>query len=108
MTMLAADEARAACRGDMPLEERIKKAMHCTKNHWLLTDQGLQLSAAMAAVILETKDESEKDLITRSYKNLALVNATMHAAISGVPIDIESLPKPDPDLLSLTNMWREA
>jgi hypothetical protein len=105
---IAATEARAACKGEPDVIERIKKAMKACRNHWMVTDENEQFRAAVAAALLESNGE-EKDRIERSAKSLSRVSAMLKAMQAGVPVDIEAMAAEpqESDLIPLNKLWHE-
>lgn len=107
--MIAAAEARSRCAGEPDITERIKKAMRACHDHWMVTNETEQFRAAVAAAMLESPDEAEKDRIARSSKALNKVEAMLQALQAGVPVDFESMAaeKQDDDILPLRQLWDE-
>lgn len=106
--MIAAHEARSACKGEPDLTARIKKAMVACHGHWMVTSEPDQFRAAIAAAMLESEGD-EKERIERSAKKLNQLGAVLHALQAGVPVDLEAMAKetPDTDLLPLRKLWDE-
>jgi len=102
---IAVLEARDACKGEPDILERVKKAMRACADHWMVTNPLQQLNAAIAAAALESND-AEKDIILRSGKDMNTAIATIQALISGVPVDMEKMDRPDQDLIPIAEMWR--
>lgn len=107
--MIAVAEARTACKGEPDIAERIKKAMKVCRNHWMETNETNQFRSALAAAMLESEDEAEKDRIGRSSRAIAKLNAMLNALQAGVPVDIEAMSaeKRDADLLPLMDLWHD-
>jgi len=98
---IAVTEAKAAAENETTLEGRVKKAMETTKHHWMLTDEGGQFNAAVAAAMLLGSEE-EKARLQMEFSQLQALNA----AISGVPVDfgqMEPMEKP----VGLMKIWKE-
>lgn len=105
--MIAVHEARDACKGEPDLTERIKKAMRACHGHWMETNEGEQLRAALAAAMLESP-EDEKDRIARSAKLLSKFGAAMNALSQGVSVDLaETLSEIPEDILPIRALWEE-
>lgn len=86
------------------LVDRLKRAMKEALNHWLVTSEDEQFRCAVGAVLL-TASEEEKTKIKAEMSFLR----GLSSAISGVPVDFESLLTEMPvnqkpiDLLALWN-----
>lgn len=106
---IAAQEGRAACKGEPNLDQRVIKAMRACRNHWMVTDEEQQFRAALVAAILESEGE-ERSRIERSAKALNRIGAMLQALQAGVPVDLAAMAdeKQDDDLLPLRKMWDES
>lgn len=106
--LIAAHEARSACKGETDLTARIKKAMTACHGHWMVTSESDQFRAAIGAAILESEGE-DRDRIERSAKALNKLGAMLQAMQAGVPVDIEAMANEatDTDLLPLRKLWDE-
>jgi hypothetical protein len=105
--LIATHEAREACKGEPDITKRIKKAMRACHDHWMETNEGEQLRAALAAAMLESPD-NERDRIARSAKLLAKFGAALNAASMGVSIDMaETLSEIPDDILPIRGLWEE-
>lgn len=105
---LVAATIRHECKGEVDLEQRVKKAMKAARNHWMVTDEKEQFRGAVTAAIVESEGD-ERDRIERSVKSLNKIGSMLQALQNGVPVDIEAMasePKQD-DLLPLTKWWHE-
>lgn len=109
VTAIACIEARDACKGEPDLIERIRKAMRVCHDHWMERDESRQLQAALAGVLLETSDLTEKDRIVRSFKAANRAGAMLQAVAAGVPVDLEAMAAEpmDDDLIPIVKLWRE-
>lgn len=105
--MIAVAEARTACKDEPDITERVKKAMKVCHNHWMETNETNQFRSALAAAMLESEDEVEKDRIGRSSRALNKLSAMLSALQAGVPVDVEAMAaeKRDEDLLPLMDLW---
>lgn len=100
---------RHECANEPDLEARLRKAMKAARNHWMVTEENEQFKGALAAALMETANEAEKDRLIRSARALNRVGALIQALQAGVPVDLESMaaePKDD-DLLPLRKIWNE-
>jgi hypothetical protein len=90
-------------------EERLRAAFAEAQNFFMSTDDDLRLKGALAAVILSyPEDAPERDLLKRSVGALQQMAAMLSALQNGIPVDIEAMPLPDPDILPLVKWWNEA
>jgi nicotinate-nucleotide pyrophosphorylase len=106
--LIATHEAREACKGEADLIERVKKAMRACHGHWMETNEGEQLRAALAAAMLESPDEIQKDRIARSAQALSKMGAALNAISQGVSLDvIETFSQIDDDILPIRQLWNE-
>lgn len=107
---IAVTEARSACKGEADVTERLRKAMRTCRDHWMLTGEGHQINAALAAAMLESS-AAEKDRIARSGKAFNRLNNMMAALHSGVPVNVEAVAAEaaddGDDLIPVFNLWNE-
>ena len=108
---IAVTEARTACKDEPDILERVRKAMRACHNHWMVTNEGQQFNAALAAAMLESNEE-DKDRIARSGKAFNRLNNAVAAMISGVPVDLEAMAveadaEPKEDLIPVRQLWDE-
>ena len=101
---------RHECANEPDLDARLKKAMKAARNHWMVTDENAQFKGALAAALMETADEAERDRIIRSARALNRIGALISALQSGVKVDLEAMAaeKADDDLLPLRDLWAQA
>ena len=102
---IGVQEAREKCKNIDNVEQRAKAAMKVMKGHWFVSDEGQQFRAAIAATILETTNEKEKEALARSHRNLAKVSLLMQAAQSNV--DIADLNIEEGEALPILAWWQE-
>ncbi len=104
--LIAASDIRPACRDEPDLETRIRKAFAKAQDFWMSTDDDIRFRGALAAVMMETTDEAEKDRIVKSVASLR----TLSAMLSHVPVDMEAALKEMESFepLPLMPLWREA
>lgn len=97
--------------GDNPPEDvkdRLRVAMKATWNHWMVTDEGDQLSAAVSAVIFSyPKDDPMRQRLLDETEGIGKVNAMIHAAQVGLVIDPESLTVPETEPVGILPIWFE-
>jgi len=106
--VIAIEEARDACKGEPDVEERLRKAMRKTHNHWMETDPTRQIKSAVAAAMLETLGELEKARIAASWRRLSRFNAAIGALQAGVDVDLEKLLDDMPeDNIPILKLWHE-
>jgi hypothetical protein len=103
---ICAIEAGMACKGELDLMERIRKAMKAARGHWMCTEEADQFRAALAAAIAESTGE-ERGRLVRSVEALNRLGAALNALSAGVPVDIAAMEKPPEDMLPLRQMWKE-
>lgn len=83
---IACHEARAGLKG-LPLEARCRQAFRAVKGHWMVTDQNEQFQAAVAAILLETEDATERERIEYTVETMKAIAA----ASQGIPVDFGSV-----------------
>ena len=105
--LIAATEAQHACENEPNIDERIRKAMRATKDHYLLTGEVHRIQAACAGAAMASKDKTEKDHIIASCRSLVDLNNMLAAAIAGVPVAFEEIPEPKPNMLPIMALWQE-
>ncbi len=101
-------DCESAFEPSQPLEQRFRAVFTKAKSFWMSDDENVRFQGALAAVLKRSTDESEKDLITRSALQIGRSAAMLNAVLAGVPVDLEAMPMPDPDLLPLLRWYREA
>ncbi len=92
---IAVQEAKAAVAwqpSTSSLEDKIRAAMKCTKNHWMLSqmgkNEGRELRAAVAGVVLHLgMEHPDSKRIIAEYQALAKSGAVLEALQRGVPVD---------------------
>lgn len=107
--MIAAHEARDACKGEPDVTQRLRKAMGAVKNHWMCVDYQERFKAALAGAMLESPP-SERAGIQASFDRMAKLSAALAAAQRGVPVDWEAmLAADDPNIetIPLQKLWVE-
>jgi hypothetical protein len=107
---LAISEARSACKGEPDILERVRKAMTVCHDHWMCTLEVDQFNSALAAAMLESMDEKERDRIARSGRAFNSVNNAFAAMVSGVPVDLEAVAKQaelGDDIIQVHKLWNE-
>lgn len=108
MIMIAAADIRSAIRSEPDLVRRIEKAFAKAQHFFMSTDDNLRFSGALAAVLMETADEDEKERVVASKRALDRFSAFLTAAQAGLSIDPSSLPGDEEDYLPLMKMWHDA
>lgn len=98
-------EARVACKGIDGVEARTKPAFKALKHHWCITTEGVQMKAAVAASMMETKSEEERETLARSHRNLSKLSISMQAAMSGMEMKDNNLE--DGEMYPLMGWWHD-
>lgn len=93
---IAVDDIRPHCAGEPDITERVKKAMRQAHTFWLSTDDTLRFRSALAAAILESPNEEEKERIIQSAR---ICGHNPLGALDDCDDEFEPLP--------LIGMWRE-
>ncbi|HYC65062.1 MAG TPA: hypothetical protein VEC14_10050 [Reyranellaceae bacterium] len=106
--MVCAADIRPAIAGEPDLLKRIEKAFAKAQDFWMDTSEGLRFNGALAAVLLETTDEAEKERVIASKRALDQLDAVLRAARLGIPADLSTLSTPPEDAIPLMKMWRAA
>lgn len=109
--MIAAAEARIACKDEPDIKERFRKAARVMHDHWMLQGYEPQFKAALAAAMLES-DEADKERYQAEFDGMAKAAALIQALQLGIPIDLESMavemPKDAPaERIGLREIWVE-
>lgn len=97
---IAVVETREACKGKKSLKARLKAAMDFAKSHWLVTNDGERLWAAVTATVLEGDKKQSKELCVEwkaicNLENILRGGGTL-ASLEGI-----DLPKKPLDILKL-------
>jgi len=70
----------------------LKTAFATTRGHWMCTAENLQLAAGVLAVLQVLGDEHpEHENLRGDLNALMTMNAALHAASSGVPVDFATV-----------------
>ena len=76
--------------------------MKAAKTHYMVTDAETQFAGA-ACALYEVADEEQKEIIKTELK----IMHTLKAMLSGVPVDLDNLPKLE-NPLGLQKLFQEA
>lgn len=101
---IAATEASHHAKDKYTLHEQLIIAMECTKNHWMVTDEDDQFTAAVAAVYLIASPEDQK-LLADEMKMIRKVNAALNALQQGVKVDMGSIDAYAKPPIGLMDLW---
>ena len=111
---LVASEAKIALSPDKSLEENLLAAMKSARNNWMAPSDDDALSGAVAATMMFYGEGTpEYERLSRDFKTLKKVNAALHAAMSGVPVDFAALVDQEEqgkadDPIKFMDLWKKA
>lgn len=106
---IAVAEAKHAIKQGDTLEQQLKAAMNVTRDHWLVADESSQLNGAVAAVMtFHGPDSLEYERLRKEMRNLNQLNASLVAALQGVPVNWEAIEvEKDYEPIGILKLWRE-
>lgn len=106
LVAIAVAELRPTCRGNMSIEERLRKVFRSAQRFWASGDDDVRYKGAVLAAYLEAGDSRDlegQQRIERAARALSAISA----AVAGTPVDLSALDRDD-DPLPLFKMWMEA
>lgn len=107
---IAIIEARDAIKEIDSIEDRLKKAMEITRNHWMCTDEEKRLWSAVGAVLVSYGvGTQEFERLEKEIKCLKRFNAAISAASTGLSVDFGGIVENDEDFkpIGIVKMWHE-
>ena len=112
--LLVASEAKIALSPDKSLEDNLLAAMKSARNNWMAPSDDDALNGAVAGTMMFYGEGTpEYERLSRDFKMLKKVNAALHAAMSGVPVDFSDLIDQEEqdnanEPIKFMNLWRKA
>jgi hypothetical protein len=102
--VIASQETRRAADQVEGVENQLRAAMRAALDHWLLTNEDIQIKAAIAGVLMICNEE-DKARITRELDFWTALSA----AISGIPVDMAQVlaGQEGYEPIGLRRLWEE-
>lgn len=94
-------ESEAEIKQEMSLEDRLRAAMGCGRDHWMVTDEDERFRASVGAVLLSA-NEDERERIAVELRGLR----DLSALLNGVPVDVTRIERQE-NPIGLMRIWKE-
>lgn len=103
--LIAVVEAKCAASAGKTLAKRLELAMKSAAHHWLVTNEGSQFNAAVAAV-MQLSEGDDLARLKDEIDGLSKLNAVLMAAQAGLTVNLEGMREPK-NPIGLIDMWKK-
>ena len=100
--LIAMTEAHGAADEADTLEAKVRAAMLCTKDHWLITNEDGRFRAAVGGAMLSADEDDKR----RLEAEMRVLNALSSAMGGGGSLDLAVMDIPE-NPIGLMKMWKE-
>lgn len=108
IAMIAAADIRPKIKNVPDLIARIAAAFDAAQDFYMTTDDDTRFRGALAAVLLETPNDADKERVIASKKALDKLDAIIKGSQAGLVFELSENDMPRADNIPLLKMWHDA